>query len=169
MLVHQLIALEELGQQGGDQGAAACLALAQAWYNMSDFGSAWYMLSYGKSSSKPSGPIVWPGGLSHAGVPHNQADFNLIHRSSRSEEYFACAEATAKDLQLKAEIDLSRRIMSYRIMEQKALSASWGWLNEEARASLANDYRNTMSPFIKTYGKTDYAKQVAMQCSSLVF
>lgn len=169
MLVRQLLVLEELSQQGGDRGAAACLALAQAWYNMSDFGPAWSMLSYGKSSIKPTEPIAWPGGLAHAGVPHNQADFNLIHRSSRSEEYFACAEASAKDQQLMAEIDLSRRILTYRITEQKVMAGSWSWLNEDERALLANNYREIMSPFVRNYGRTNYAIKVAAQCSSLQF
>jgi hypothetical protein len=167
LLVRQLIELEGLSNEGGDDGAAACLTLAQAWYNMSNFGDAWYMLSFGKSIREPSAPIVWPGGYSHAAVPHNHADYNLIHLASRSEEYFDCAEATAKDEQLKAKIDLSRRILKYRILERKALGTGWGWLKEEERASLNTEYRNIMSPFVQNYGDTDYAIRVSMQCSSL--
>jgi hypothetical protein len=167
LLVRQLIELEGLSNEGGDEGAAACLTLAQAWYNMSNFGDAWYMLSFGKSIREPSAPIAWPGGYSHAAVPHNRVDYNLIHLASRSEEYFNCAEATAKDEQLKAKIDLSRRILKYRIVERKALGTGWGWLKEEERASLNTEYRNIMSPFVQNYGDTDYAIRVSMQCSSL--
>ncbi|TXF89009.1 hypothetical protein FUA23_12020 [Neolewinella aurantiaca] len=168
MLVRQLIELESLTKEGGNEGAAACLALAQAWYNMSDFGPAWYMLSYGKSSIRPTGVVAWPGGFSHAAVPHNQADFDLYYLASRSEEYFGCAEAMATNEQLKAEIDLSRRILRYRVIEENALAQSWGWLDEDGVAALAVEYRNIMSPFIRKYGESDYATRVAMQCSSLM-
>lgn len=167
MLLRQLQALEELSSQGGDQGATACLALAQAWYNMSDFGPAWDMLAYGKSSRKPSGPTRWPEGVAHSGVPHNAADFNLIHRASRSEAYFDCAETTAKDEQLLAEIDLSRRILKYRVREAETMAKNRGWLDDDERTALSTEYRNIMSPFVREYGKTDYAIRVATQCSSL--
>jgi hypothetical protein len=169
MLLRQLQTLEEQSSQGGDHGAAACLALAQAWYNMSDFGPAWDMLAYGKSSQKPSGPTRWPEGVAHAAVPHNKADFDLIYRASRSEAYFDCAEATAKDQQLLAEIDLSRRILKYRILEAETMAKSWGWLDDDERAVLSREYQSIMSPFVRKYGKTDYAVRVAMQCSKLDF
>ncbi|MFK8164559.1 MAG: hypothetical protein AB8H12_19090 [Lewinella sp.] len=167
-VVRQLIQLEKVSRTGGEAGAAACLALGKAWYNMSHFGPAWMMLKYGKHSYEPSESMPWPMGRSHAAVPHSPADYRLIHEASRAKEFFNCATATTNDPEVLAEIDLSKRIIDMGIQESQR---EWYYLSDkswdERQAEYDRQYQDLMLPFVRNHRNTALFQAAVMQCSSL--
>lgn len=167
-VVRQLMQLEKVSKTGGEAGAAACLTLGKAWYNMSRLGEAWMMLTYGNHSYEPAKAMPWPAGGSHPAVPHSEADFKLIHEASRAKAYFDCAAATAKDREMLAEVDLSNRII---ILNLQVNQKEWDYFSastwEERMAEYEHEYKTLMTPFIETYRNTELYQDAIMQCTSL--
>lgn len=166
-LVRRLLDLEKGCGGGGDEGAKACLALGQAWFNMSQLGPSWMLLTYGKSSNLPSGPVAWPNGYAHAAVPTTLHDYRLVYRAERAGHYLNCAAAVSSDREIAAALDLSQRILAYRVAETEALAGTYGYLNEEERAELRATYQRVLSPFARQYERTAYFSRVQQQCGSI--
>jgi hypothetical protein len=164
-LVRRLIELEKACSKGEEDGAKACLALGQAWFNLSAFGPAWMLLTYGKSADFPSGPVAWPNGDQHAAVPTTPHDFQLIYRAERAKHYLDCAAAATNDRELAAALDLSQRTLAYRVAEMEAIKNAYGYLNKEERTDLQQTYLRLLSPFAKEYANTEYFRKVIVQCS----
>ncbi|MFT5998931.1 MAG: hypothetical protein ACI81P_001387 [Neolewinella sp.] len=168
VVVRQLMQLEKVSKTGGEAGAAACLALGKAWYNMSHLGEAWMMLTYGKYMYEPSEAIPWPGGRSHPAVPHSAADFQLTHQASRALEFFDCAAVASGDPEVLAAVDLNKRIIA---LNTRVNQGEWDYLSyknwEERMADYDRDYQELMTPFVSAYRNTDLYRDAIMQCSSL--
>ncbi|MFT7120313.1 MAG: hypothetical protein ACJAZ9_000486 [Neolewinella sp.] len=169
-VIRQLLVLEEMSAKGGDEGAIACLNLATAWYNMSGYGNAWMMLRYGKSGYEPDGPQKWPHSSGHKAVPHNQVDYDLSYKASRAQEYLDCAEATAKDPELLAQLSFMRArtnmAQAWREIQSLDLpdySTKWDIIDSTRGAK----YKELFSPMAKKYGETNYYNVLIRQCSSL--
>ena len=167
-VVRQLMQLEKVSKIGGEAGAAACLTLGKAWYNMSHLGPAWMMLKYGKYNYEPNEPMPWPTGRSHPAVPHSAADYHLIHEASRALEFFNCTSATTIDPEVLAEVDLSKRIIARDI---QANQGDWGYPSsrtwDERMAEYDRQYEELMLPFVREYRETALYQAAVMQCSSL--
>lgn len=168
IVVRQLMQLEKVRKVGGEAGAAACLTLGKAWYNMSHLGEAWMMLTYGKHMYEPDKAIPWPGGRSHPAVPHSAADFQLIHEASRAKEYFDCAAGASRDPEVLAEVDLNKRII---VLNTKIYQQEWNYMSsrtwEERMEEYDRGYRELMTPFVNVYRNTSLYRDAIMQCSSL--
>ncbi len=168
-VVRQLLALQANAGQANDAGAAACLALAKAWYLMSDFGPAWMMLRYGKSSTAADRARPWPASSEmHAAVPHTPADFALIYEASRVDEYLDCAEAVVKDRELAAEVAFVRAALGFSRWK-RAIELENGYWYYDADGKLAakqkKQYRESFAPVARDYAKTDFFQRTLRQCS----
>ncbi|WP_020570849.1 hypothetical protein [Neolewinella persica] len=167
-VVRQLMQLEKVSKTGGEAGAAACLALGKAWYNMSHLGEAWMMLSYGNHLYEPTEAVPWPEGNSHPAVPHSVADYHLIHEASRALGFFNCATTTTNDPEVLAEVDLSKRIIEMNIQINQR---DWDYLSsrhwEERMADYDLEYEKLMRPFVLNHRNTALYQAAVMQCSSL--
>lgn len=166
-LMRQMLVLEEMSDKGGDAGAAACLALGKAWYNMGGFGGGWMMLRYGDSNSysRPS-PQPWPASEGHSAVPHNADDFALAYQASRADEYLDCAEASTSDKELMAAIAFHRNALAYRrwLVENERPWYVEPKLGEETSEDV---HRKLFYPYVALYQSTDFYRVTAQQCSSL--
>jgi hypothetical protein len=168
IVVRQLMQLEKVSKTGGEAGAAACLALGKAWFNMSHLGEAWMMLTYGKHMYEPEQAMPWPGGRSHPAVPHSVADYELIHEASRAVDYFERALTLAIDPEVFAEIDLSKRIVDWTIVAKKtAYGYDWSKSWEEQEAIRNKAYLDIMTPFVSSHRNTALFQKAVMQCGSL--
>lgn len=167
-VVRQLQQLEKVRQTGGEAGAAACLQLAHAWYNMSHLGRSWMMLKYGKYAYEPTSAVPWPLGGSHPAVPHSAADYAVIMRAARAEEYLECAASASTDPEMAAATDLGQRAIEWRIRQVTAeQDRDWNMSWEEHVAKTNVGYTKLMTPFVKKYGNTSVYREAIVQCSAL--
>lgn len=168
-VVRQMLALEANAGQANDAGAAACLALAQAWYNMSNFGPAWMMLRYGQSSLAADMVRPWPGSAEmHAAVPHSPEDFALVYEASRVDEYLDCAEAVVKDTELVAEIAFVRAVLGFaRWHRATELETGYWYYDEDGKLAAKEkaQYRERLAPVVQKYAKTNFFQRTLRQCS----
>ena len=165
-LMRQMLVLEEMSDRGGDAGAAACLALGKAWYNMGGFGGGWMMLRYGDTNNLPDGPQAWPASEQHAAVPHNADDFALAYQASRADEYLDCAESSTSDKELLAAVAFHRNALAYR----RWLSANqrpWYAAPKEGEETSEGIHRQLFSPYVAKVRNTDFDRVATRQCSSL--
>ena len=165
--VGQMQALEGVAGTGGDAAAAACLTLATAWYNMSDFGPAWNMLRYGKSAYEPEDALPWPHSGGHRATPHSSRDYALMYRASRSLEYLDCAEASVEDEELAARIAFLRGLLN-RDREIAELDIPYDYNHPNAYDNaVAAIRREAFQPFLRAYRQSEYYDEVGSKCTAL--
>lgn len=159
-----LLALEKKAAAGGPDAAQAYYDLGNAWYNMSTFGPAWMMLSYGHSNFNLPPPEEWPkGGAVY--TPHSEADHALIHQAGRAKEKWEAAARLSTEAELSAEIAFS---LYSRESYAANLAASNAYFSE-ARQEELNKLRRLRNQYLRTlteeYGDTRFLKKLQSQCS----
>lgn len=163
-VVRQLIALEKIAQGTGQKAAQACLQLAEAWFNMSNYGPAWMMLSYGKSSSTSESHQAWPAGQ-HLFSPHSAADYRLIFQAARAKDYWNKALALSQDPELIAQTTLALLDLDYQ-QEILALQKNY-YYNQEKLASRYLHHQDQLRNYAGKYKESAFFQSAIIQCSSL--
>ncbi len=163
-VVKQLIALEKAAQGTGKNAAQACLQLAEAWFNMSNFGSAWMMLSYGQSSIVSDGPQAWPAG-SHLFSPHSDADYQLIFQADRAKAYWSKARTLSQDPEIIAQTAFALLDIAY---QEKALALQANYYdNREQIATHYLSHQDQLRSYAADFKESAFFQSAMIQCSSL--
>ncbi len=163
-LVQQLIQLEQTTKSGSKQAAAqAHLALGEAWFNMSHYGKAWMLLSYGRSSQWVKSHQNWPYGnqIYH---PHSAADYQLLFGAERAVKHWQKALALGEEADLVAQSEFALLDINY---QKKYHELESDYSRSDERTAYHLKRNEQLKAYANRYQQTAFLQTALMQCSTL--